>query len=348
MRSIVALLCVVTMAALAGCDSSQVDGPEGASSLPPIPSWPEYLAGATPLAEGGFRVEGDLFFASEQSLHEHYDEAIADDLVPKAHVFAQGNLPTASKPLVFPRNVARDIRYCVAKADFDAVDSRNYALAVADVAAATLDWERQANVNFRHVVSLDTSAQCTAGSPEPVAPVDFVVGPFNTAGFRGCADPSWLAWDDSQGTREAPCYYGTARSPADGPMTRLAFDILVLDYGAIRAQAATGITGVAVARHELGHKLGFSHEHAWTPGGNPCTTEGKATWNGAREAIAINPWLPAYDSVSVMHYPGEYCSPVNPNYGPDIGYRLSVMDGYSARALYGMPVSWHLLTANLL
>jgi hypothetical protein len=89
------------------------------------------------------------------------------------------------------------------------------------------------------------------------------------------------------------------------------------------------VTTVGTLRHELGHVLGFRHEHPWAPlrgGCNEDPTDVPTDITGRR--------LTPYDQVSVMHYLD--CGGV-----AGIDYTLSIQDGIGARKIYGMPASWH-------
>ncbi len=72
-----------------------------------------------------------------------------------------------------------------------------------------------------------------------------------------------------------------------------------------------------ILRHELGHVLGFRHEHIWLV--PQCTPE---STSGARQVTS-------YDVNSVMHYP--QCRP-----GGAGGYRQTAKDYEGSMSLYGM------------
>ena len=89
------------------------------------------------------------------------------------------------------------------------------------------------------------------------------------------------------------------------------------------------ITWPGTIRHELGHMLGFRHEHPWDPSPN-C---GEVQDSGAPAEIGGRQLTP-YDSGSVMHYP--QCGGVT---GVDL--TITPLDADGARKIYGMPASWY-------
>ena len=131
----------------------------------------------------------------------------------------------------------------------------NYAAVVSAMNQATAAWEAAANVNFIHVSSQD--ADCNARNTSVV----FDVSPTGNGS-----------------------YLARAFFPNSSRRSR---NILVsrTSFGNISPWTLTG-----VLRHELGHTLGFRHEHT-RPEAGVCFEDNQ--WR------ALTP----YDSSSVMHYP---------------------------------------------
>ena len=177
-----------------------------------------------------------------------------------------------------------NLTYCVSTTGFT---SLQHGLAVQALADAASAWEAVANVNF--IYKSDQDATCTASNNNVV----FDVRPVNSGG----------------------AYYVRAFFP-DTP--RSARNILI-DTSAFGSIAPLTLTGLL--RHEMGHVLGFGHEHIRPAAGatDPNCFE-DAAW---RE-------LTSYDPASVMHFPS--CNGTG-----DWSFTLSALDGQGAAALYGLP-----------
>ncbi|NVJ27953.1 MULTISPECIES: M57 family metalloprotease [Myxococcus] len=168
-----------------------------------------------------------------------------------------------------------NLTYCVSST----FGTTNKAKVVTAMNSATAAWEATASVNFVHSTSYDAS--CTASQTG----VLFDIRPVNSGG-------QYLA---------RAFFPNSARSGRNVLIDNTAF-------GSISPWTLAGIL-----RHELGHTLGFRHEH--TVSGNSCYED--ANWRA----------LTAYDRSSVMHYP--QCN------GTQTGdLVLTSLDKTGARALY--------------
>ncbi|NMO21714.1 matrixin family metalloprotease [Pyxidicoccus fallax] len=170
---------------------------------------------------------------------------------------------------------ARNLTYCISTTSFG---TRKSAMVTA-MNSATAAWEATANVNFVHSTTYDSN--CTASQ----AGVLFDV--------RLTTTTSYLA---------RAFFPNSARSSRNILVSTSAF-------GNISPWTLAG-----VMRHELGHTLGFRHEHT------------RSTASGCYEDSAWRA-LTSYDRASVMHYP--QCN------GTQTGdLILTSLDKTGARALY--------------
>jgi hypothetical protein len=231
---------------------------------------------------GGFVVNGDEPVENEDQLRAMYEAFL--DSVAKAEARADG-YSTIEQGLIVNRvngvddkwssTTRQNLRYCVSKTSF----GTRYTTVVNAMNYATAAWEATAGVNFIHDSAKDGSCnQYTTG-------VIFDV--------RQTSTTSYLA---------------RAFFPSSSRTSR---NILISTsaFGSIYPYSLTGIL-----RHELGHALGFRHEHT-RPEAGKCFEN--TSWRA----------LTTYDSASVMHYP--QCNGTN---NGDLV--LTSKDKSGARALY--------------
>lgn len=178
----------------------------------------------------------------------------------------------------------RNITYCVS----DLFGARKPQVLAAIRAATTNGWETAADIKF--VYKADQDANCNANN----ASVVFDVSPI-----------------------EGAPYLARAFFPN---MTRLERNVLI-DNSSFDPLAANGLSLGNILTHEIGHVLGFRHEHIARPGGALAGCAEPADYR------AIGP----YDVSSTMHYP-QCGSPGNT-------LALSAQDKQNAAAIYGAPVT---------
>ena len=150
------------------------------------------------------------------------------------------------------------------------------------MAAAAAAWSAVANVRFVYVPSED--ANCTSTNNNVI----FDVRPIANSGFLARA-----------------FFPSTTRSARNVVIDDTCFTDPTVSF-------------VGILRHELGHALGFRHEHT-RPEAGRCFEDDK--WRGVTE----------YDSASVMHYP--QCNGT----GSFLSMVITDKDAQGAASLYGAP-----------
>jgi hypothetical protein len=167
-----------------------------------------------------------------------------------------------------------NLTYCISQLTFGA----SYQTVVDAMAGAAADWEAIAGVNFTHVPGNDLACSVAIG---------------NTFAVRGVSGQQFLA---------------RAFFPSNPWYLR---EVLI-DGTSLTVGPPYTLRGIL--RHELGHVLGFRHEHT-RPESGKCFED--------------NNWRPltAYDASSVMHYP--QCNGANKG---DLVF--TALDRAGARALY--------------
>jgi hypothetical protein len=252
----------------------------GCASESDILTYEEFRDQAYQVPETGvYIVNGDEPVETEAGMRAVYQRYVES---AKA---AESGLSVAEQGLIVNRvgsaddkwstATAANITYCISRTSF----GTRYNTVVTAMNNATAAWEATARVNFVHNSAAD--ANCTRSTTGVVFNVRQVSG----GGFLASA------------------FFPSS--------SRSAREVLIdtTSFGSISPYTLTGIL-----RHELGHTLGFRHEHT-RPEAGTC--------------FENNAWrsLTTYDSASVMHYP--QCN--GSNRGDLV---LTARDKSGARALY--------------
>jgi hypothetical protein len=244
----------VTALALAvglGCDGA---GPD-------VLTYEEFAARAYVEPDTGLAVlNGDELVETEGAMRDLYAGYLAS---AAAAADREAGLATAEQGLIVNRvggvddrwsaTQARNLTYCVSRTSF----GTRYNAVVSAMASAAGAWEAASTgINFVHSSTLDSN--CSRSTTGVV---------FNV---RLVSTTQYLA---------RAFFPSTSRSGRE-------ILISTSSFGNVSPYTLTGIL-----RHELGHTLGFRHEHTRPETGGVCFEDNQ--WRA----------LTTYDSASVMHYP---------------------------------------------
>ena len=177
------------------------------------------------------------------------------------------------------------LTYCVLKNTFGS--DQEYLLARQSIEKATKAWQDTCGIEFRHVVAKDTSPTTQ------VKGVLFTVRKIDALGR----------------------FIASAFFPNDPPARRR-----VLIDPSFFSDTLT-FDRVGVLRHELGHVLGFRHEHIAADAPAACPDED----------LTDSKPLGVYDPKSVMHY---FCGGVG-----SLELLITSLDLAGAQRLYGLPLN---------
>jgi len=267
----------------------------GATGPEPL-TWAEFTLKFARRTAGGWYVEGDAFRTPEQ-LHGDYQAYIARAGVPKDSKPSTSlvglNRDGIDDVWSAPRKIA--LTWCVGwvrpspnSPDDEELHAKRYAQMVRAMEESARAWERVANVNFVHLRDFDdpSTNSPTGGSCQPGK--NGVLFRVRMDVANGCEGPCKGMTNTTPATELGP-EWASPENP-DG----LARELL-MSASALASNNEAQIT----ARHELGHVLGFGHEHER---------------NAFPECPAItNDWreLTPADPKSVMGY--DWCEGVQKN-----------------------------------
>jgi hypothetical protein len=193
------------------------------------------------------------------------------------------------------------LKYCIRKSTFNG-DTERYEDVKRRMQQACRDWEEKCNIQFEYMESLD-SAQLGRVFPT-----------------------------DSQGKRQvlfvvAQYELGETIARAFFPNDFINKRMLLIDFDEYYSPSHK-MDKTGILRHEIGHILGFRHEHiadnAPTWSSDYCTQE---TSSGSIE-------ITAYDRASVMHYPCERKLMEGP-LKENLELKITASDEIGARSIYG-------------
>lgn len=248
------------------------------------------------VTEEFYRVEGDMLLdedqlevyarqrealAREQAMQKERAALGAGDLAPQEGRSSLVAVTANGKLVRWKPGMV--LTYCVLKNTF--TTTAKYDLAVANMKQATWAWEMVCGIKFQHLAELDSSATTTPqGVLFTVREID-AGGQFIAAAFFP---------NDPRNRRRVlidPSYFSS-------------------DLGFDR---------VGVLRHELGHVLGFRHEHIRSQAPPSCPDEDPTNTMD----------LTQYDPQSVMHY---FCGGVGSS-----TLAITDVDKAGSQKLYGLP-----------
>ena len=231
-----------------------------------------------PFPGGKYIVSGDIAISDRQRLREFFETRIKGE--------SSETVPGAlivhrvgGRDAIWDSTLKKHLTYCVSSAFGDRRQQ-----VIKDMEAASSAWEAVADVDFIHVTAED--ADCTPANGNVV----FDIRPVNVNGQ----------------------YLARAFFPNEERSERN----LLIDESSFHLDPDGALQLVGILRHEIGHTLGWRHEHT-RPESGTCFED--------------NNWRPLtdYDRFSVMHYP--QC-----NGGADWSLKLTHMDKNGAACVYGV------------
>lgn len=279
----------------------------GAESLQP--SWEEFLASARFLEEDGIYVaNGDETFRNVEELRAYYDaRAQPWEIGTRRAPLLLDLTDNGGGPNVWSPSQKRQLTYCVKN------DSPHYAALVQGMNDAARKWEEAADVDFIHLSQFDSS--CTVSQTGVLFRVDIHedADPCEPSA-TGDMTSDWMEDPNGGGTcRPVARFVARGFFPDYAPNLR----VIKVNTYFLTGTIADHDAATRSLLHELGHVLGFRHEHIRITTSNDCPKE-----DGGVNALTD------YDPHSVMNYGGS-CGGYRNRFG------LSSLDRQGVRNVYG-------------
>jgi len=248
-------------------------------------TWEQFLSVTVQEPDGAFIADGDTLFETEADLHAFYDANIAAGQGVTSTAQELAGMTSNGKDVKWSDSQKLNLTYCVSTKF-----GSHYGAVVQAMKDASAAWQATANIRYVYVSSQDSN--CTKNNSSLV----FDVNPVNVNG-------QYLA---------RSFFPNSTRKNREVLIDNSAFGKFQDNPDTTANEANITLTGVL--RHELGHTIGFRHEH---------------TRPEAAACFEDNNWraLTSYDPYSVMHYP--QC-----NGKGDWSLTLTTLDKQGALKLY--------------